>query len=192
MNFKYIMSPIKIITIGEAGVGKTALTMRYANDVFGLHGMTIGVDFATKSLPDGHKLQIWDTAGQESFRSISRSYYRGAHGALLVFALDNYSSFSKIHEWYTDFKNSNSQGLCVVVGTKNELYHTVQFDEIKQFCTLYDLPYFSCSAKKNINVDAPFSYLHENIKLSTQFCNEQQNVHIENQKVQKEYYCCQN
>ena len=65
------MKSIKVITIGEAGVGKTALTMRYANNTFGLHEMTIGVDFAIKHMNDGGKMQIWDTAGQEVRRSAS-------------------------------------------------------------------------------------------------------------------------
>ena len=158
------MVALKLITLGEAGVGKTALTMRYANNTYGLHEMTIGVDFATKNMPDGGKVQIWDTAGQETFRSISRSYYRGADGALVIFALNNLQSFHKVQSWIEDFKGVNETALCVLVGTKCETKHVVMNDDIEKLLQKFDLKYFECSAKLNQNINAPFEFIYNTCK----------------------------
>ena len=159
------MVSLKLITIGEAGVGKTALTLRYANNSYGFHEMTIGVDFAIKQLPNGTKLQIWDTAGQESFRSISRSYYRGADAAIVVFALNNLHSFNKIRMWIDDFRSVNRTAILVLVGSKCELNHEVSQDKIRDLLNVYNIKYFECSAKENINVSSPFDYIIDNYKL---------------------------
>ena len=153
--------------IGEAGVGKTALTMRYANNSYGFNEMTIGVDFATKQLPDGTKLQIWDTAGQETFRSISRSYYRGADAAIVMFALNNLHSFNQIQVWIEDFRSVNKTGLLVLVGSKCELKHEIFQDKIADLLYVYNIKYFECSAKENINVSMPFKYIIDTCKSNT-------------------------
>lgn len=158
------MVSLKLITIGEAGVGKTALTLRYANNSYGFHEMTIGVDFATKQLSNGTKLQIWDTAGQESFRSISRSYYRGADAAIAVFAMNNKQSFNKIKFWIDDFRSINNTAVVVLVGSKCELNHEVSQDQITELFHEYNISYFECSAKENMNVSLPFEYIIDNCK----------------------------
>ena len=155
------MKSLKLITIGEAGVGKTALTMRYANETFDMHEMTIGVDFAIKRMNDGGKIQIWDTAGQEAFRSISRSYYRGAHGCLIVFSLNDLRSFHKVQSWYEDFREINEDALCVLVGTKSELQRKVQDVQIKELCESLNLEYFETSAKCNTNVSSAFDSIYK-------------------------------
>ena len=160
------MKSIKAITIGEAAVGKTALTMRYAYNTFGLHEMTIGVDFAIKHMSDGGKIQIWDTAGQESFRSISRSYYRAADAALIVFSLNDLRSFSNVEYWYRDFRKINKHALCVLVGTKSELEKCVPEKKIQEMCNLLSLTYYETSAKCNINISSPFDYLYKHCNVN--------------------------
>lgn len=96
---------VKILIIGDAGVGKTSLTNRFTNGQFSMSYITtIGVDFKTKivKLEDKYvKYQVWDTAGQERFRSIAKAYYRGANGILLTFSLTNRVSFENIERWMT-------------------------------------------------------------------------------------------
>lgn len=156
------MKSLKVITIGDAGVGKTALTNRFTNNTFGIHGMTIGVDFAIKRYSDGGKIQIWDTAGQESFRSISRSYYRGADAALICFSLNDEQSFLKIMDWYEDLMNVNENCLCVLVGTKCELEHKIEKHNIENLINKMNVNYFECSAKLNMYCDLPFKYIYDN------------------------------
>ncbi|KAJ1416552.1 small GTPase superfamily, partial [Ochromonadaceae sp. CCMP2298] len=94
---------IKLLMIGDSGVGKTCLLLRYANDSFSPTFITtIGIDFKIKNIQlDGKriKLQIWDTAGQERFRTITTSYFRGAQGILLVYDVTDRNSFISIRNW---------------------------------------------------------------------------------------------
>merc|ERR1712072_230852 len=97
---------IKLLMIGDSGVGKTCLLLRYANDTFSPTFITtIGIDFKIKTIElDGKviKLQIWDTAGQERFRTITSSYYRGAHGIIVVYDVTDQESFNNVKTWLNE------------------------------------------------------------------------------------------
>jgi Ras-related protein Rab-2A len=96
----------KIIVVGEQGVGKSSLLSRYLKKEFhNEYNVTIGVEFLSRTLelPEGEAcLQIWDTAGQETFRSIIKNFYRGASGVLLVFSLTNKDSLTCLRRWVSD------------------------------------------------------------------------------------------
>ncbi len=96
---------IKLLLIGDTGVGKTSLLLRFADDRFSFdHIPTIGIDFKIKTIEiEGRlcKLQLWDTAGQERFRTITSAYYRGASGVLVVYDVTDKNSFATIPSWYT-------------------------------------------------------------------------------------------
>jgi len=98
---------LKIIILGESGVGKTALLHQYVmNDFLEEHKATIGADFLTKDITINDKsitLQIWDTAGQERFQSLGNAFYRGADACVLVFDITNQQTFDKIDEWRSNF-----------------------------------------------------------------------------------------
>ena len=100
---------IKIIIIGESGVGKTAILDRYVNDSFNdNYKSTIGVDFLTKQIIINQQLitmQIWDTSGQERFNSLSNAFYRGADACILVYDITNNNTFNKINDWKNTFEN---------------------------------------------------------------------------------------
>ena len=102
---------LKILIIGESAVGKSCLLLRYTDNRFTEAFMTtIGVDFKTKFLHidgDEVKLQIWDTAGQEKFRAITKAYYRGAHGILVVFDISRRDTFNQTKGWIDSNKISN-------------------------------------------------------------------------------------
>jgi Ras-related protein Rab-2A len=159
----------KIIIIGDANVGKTCLTLRFINDEYKTsYESTIGVEYGTKiiSIKDNRvKLQIWDTAGQEIFKSITKCYYRGASGAILVFDLSNKSTFQNIKKRLNDVKENGSANISIIlVGNKSDLQHREVCDQdINEIVTEYNLEYIECSAKQNINIDMVFSKLSEMI-----------------------------
>jgi Ras-related protein Rab-2A len=153
----------KYIIIGESGVGKSCLLLQFTDKRFEpLFDMTIGVEFGARSIQISNqevKLQIWDTAGQESFRSITRSYYRGACGALLVFDVTNRSSFQSLQGWLDDARaNCNVPITVMLVGNKSDLENKrqVSADEARAFAEEKGLTYIETSAKTSAGVDDAF------------------------------------
>ena len=106
---------IKLLTIGDSAVGKTCLLLRYASDSFQTTFITtIGIDFKTKDVSiDGKqvRLQIWDTAGQERFRTITTSYFNGAHGIMLVYDACDRASFNSIRNWVDQIQQHADQNV---------------------------------------------------------------------------------
>lgn len=102
---------LKVIIIGDSGVGKTNILTRYCEGIFkDSYVATIGVDFKVKMVDvEGRKvkLQIWDTAGQERFKNITQTYYKGAAGIILVYAINNQESFRNIQNWIKQIENSS-------------------------------------------------------------------------------------
>lgn len=118
----------KYILVGDSGVGKSCIVMQATDRKFeSCHEITIGVEFGSTvvTIPsDGTRiqLQLWDTAGHERFRSISRSYFRGSVGAILVYDVTNRTSFHSIHQWVTDLReHSDGTMQILLVGNKVDL-----------------------------------------------------------------------
>ena len=124
MNYEYIF---KYIIIGDSGVGKSCLLLQFLENSFKPnHEATIGVEFGTKviSIDNGLsvKLQVWDTAGQDAFKSITRSYYRNAAGALVVYDITNRNSFINVQKWLEEARtNGNREMVLALVGNKSDL-----------------------------------------------------------------------
>eukprot|EP00300_Choanocystis_sp_HF-7_P040103 c6528_g1_i1.p2 GENE.c6528_g1_i1~~c6528_g1_i1.p2 ORF type:complete len:217 (+),score=53.66 c6528_g1_i1:40-651(+) len=160
-EFDYLL---KCLMIGDCGVGKSSILKRYVDDTLpGEHQSTIGVDFKIKSVvKDGKsvKLQIWDTAGQERFRTITRSYYRGAHVIVIVFDITSRDSFASLDMWLTEIdKNVQSGVICkLVVGNKCDRVaeREVATDEAEAYCKSRSLQYFEASAMQNTNITELF------------------------------------
>ena len=131
---------------------------------------TIGVDFKIKTVVIDDKvvkLQIWDTAGQERFRTITTSYYRGAHGIFLVFDLNDEQSFRHIREWMGEVQRYSSPSKLsslILIGNKSDLPRKVSEGEIAEFCAEKNMQYIETSAKDNFNIDHAFISLARNIK----------------------------
>lgn len=154
-NYDYLF---KTIAIGDGGVGKTALTVRFSTGLFTEdYKMTIGVDFHVKTIPiDTYegvircKLQLWDTGGQERFSTIRPIYYRGALGAVLVFDLTNYASFEHLPRWIQEIRANTAANIpLLLVGNKSDLSdeRTVSISEINRFTRNANLYYMETSAK---------------------------------------------
>lgn len=156
----------KYILIGESGVGKTSLISRFCDEMYtNSYTATIGVDFKIKTIKINDKfvkLQIWDTAGQERFKTITTSYYRGAHCIIVVFDLTNQESFLKIEDWLKEVKKfANQDAQILILGNKvdNITDREVEIDTIEKYLISENiLPenYFEVSASENIKVDIAF------------------------------------
>ena len=122
-EYQYIF---KLILIGNSGVGKSSILQRYMKQTFEeSYKCTIGVDFLMKSLEikgKTVKLQLWDTAGQEKYKSMVASYYRGANVALVVFDITNHSSFDSLPVWIENYyKNGPEQKNIILIGNKKDM-----------------------------------------------------------------------
>uniref|UniRef100_A0A0G4HVC1 Uncharacterized protein n=1 Tax=Chromera velia CCMP2878 TaxID=1169474 RepID=A0A0G4HVC1_9ALVE len=153
----------KIVLIGDSGVGKSNLLSRFTRDEFNLESKsTIGVEFATKSVPtDGKiiKAQIWDTAGQERYRAITSAYYRGAVGALLVYDISKRASFEHIERWLTELRDHADPNIVILlVGNKSDLAHLrmVGAEEAAAFAEKHGLACIETSALDATNVEKAF------------------------------------
>ncbi len=181
----------KVLLLGDSDVGKSSLILRYTDETFNSKLVnSIGVDFKMKKKEiDGKviKVQIWDTAGHERFRSITYSYYRGANAIIIVFDLSDKKSFISITEWLKQIeKHANENVFKFLVGNKSDLVdkRQITYEEAKQYADEHDLPYIETSAKEGININELFdssiktflsnskSYRGEkNIKLNSQSTN---------------------
>ena len=152
---------IKILTLGDSGVGKTSIIQKFINDKFNQSMLsTIGVDFQSKVIIIDNikvKLKIWDTTGQERFKTLTSQYYNGADGALLIFDVTNKESFERINFWMNELnekKKLNELGL-LLIGNKIDLVNKriIDKEEAENFAKNNNLSYYETSALKNININ---------------------------------------
>ena len=160
VNFDYLL---KYIIIGDAAVGKSNLLLRYVHGQFKPeYQLTIGVEFGAKNIEIDSKMfriQIWDTAGQENFRSITRAYYKNSVCALVVDDISSRDSFNNVMSWIEDCRNQSPKTIFIVlVGNKCDLEdkRQVTYEEGKELADKNELLFFESSAKDGINVDDIF------------------------------------
>jgi len=160
----------KILTIGESGVGKTCILLRYTDNKFIKHHLTtIGIDYKTKDVNingKSIKLKIWDTAGQERFRNITQQYYKGADGIVLVFDLTDRNSFEKIREWMKQIQSyTQRESIAIVLlGNKCDAENkAVSAKEASDIAAEYNMKFFETSAMNNINIEESFKQLSTDI-----------------------------
>ena len=176
MSFEYIF---RYIIIGEIGVGKSSVLVRFTSDKFKAgYGATVGVEFLSQICEIGGKqikLQIWDTAGQEQYRSIARSYYRSVAGIFLVYditrwrnswieaLLANFSSrqsFEAVERWLHEAKSeANEKVTFLLIGNKSDLLEAreVSYDEGARLAHKHSMDFVEVSAKDDVNIREAFS-----------------------------------
>ena len=156
----------KLVIIGDAAVGKSCLLHQFVEGKFRKNSSyTIGVEFGSKSVSiagKSIKLQIWDTAGQERYRAVTRSYYRGAVGAVVVFDVSSKDSFDHVTNWITDAKTLARSDTCIIlVGNKADLKdkREVTFMEASRFAQENDIMFAETSAVTGVGVEDLFMKL---------------------------------
>ena len=179
-NYNYL---IKFIIIGDAAVGKSNLLVRYTSGQFKEeYQLTIGVEFGSNNVIIGdntYRIQIWDTAGQENFRSITRSYYKNTACAIIVYEISNKKSFENISSWIEECKNTAPKSiLMVLVGNKCDLEDNreVTEEEGREFAEKNGMLFFETSAKTGKNVEELFK----------------ESVKVIDQKIKENYYDLEN
>jgi len=161
----------KLLLIGDSGVGKSCLLLRFADDTYTeSYISTIGVDFKIRTIDlDAKtiKLQIWYTAGQERFRTITSSYYRGAHGIIVVYDTTDLESFNNVKQWLHEIDRYASENVNkLLVGNKSDLTskRAVSFDQAKEFADSLGIEFIETSAKNSTNVEKAFMMMASQIK----------------------------
>jgi len=157
----------KILLLGDTSVGKSCLLLRFCDNSFQeAHLSTIGLDFRLKTinLKDNRKvkIQIWDTAGEDRFRSITRNYYKGAKGILLIFDVTDKETFTHVRDWIERIHEESPEGITIcLVGNKIDMNESrvISNEEGKKIADEFKIPYFETSAKSNIGVEEVFTYL---------------------------------
>jgi Ras-related protein Rab-1A len=161
----------KLLLIGDSGVGKSCLLLRFSDDTYtDSYISTIGVDFKIRTIElDGKtiKLQIWDTAGQERFRTITSSYYRGAHGIIVVYDCTDLESFNNVKQWLEEIDRYACENVNkLLVGNKCDLTSkkVVAYQFAKEFADGLGIPFLETSAKNSTNVEQAFMTMASEIK----------------------------
>uniref|UniRef100_A0A3B1K4H6 small monomeric GTPase n=1 Tax=Astyanax mexicanus TaxID=7994 RepID=A0A3B1K4H6_ASTMX len=158
-----VLTTLKILIIGESGVGKSSLLLRFTDDTFDPElAATIGVDFKVKTIAiDGNraKLAIWDTAGQERFRTLTPSYYRGAQGVILVYDVTKRDTFTKLENWLNELETycTRNDLVKMLVGNKIDKHTSYYFSHV------LSLFFAEASAKTRDGVQCAFEELVEKI-----------------------------
>jgi len=153
----------KLLIIGDSGVGKSSLLLRFADNTFsGSYITTIGVDFKIRTIEVDNekvKLQIWDTAGQERFRTITSTYYRGTHGVIVVYDVTNGDTFANVKRWLHEIDQNCDVVNRILVGNKNDDPNrkVVLTEDAQRFAQQMGIQLFETSAKDNINVEEMFN-----------------------------------
>ncbi|KAL2939444.1 Ras-related protein RABD1 [Bienertia sinuspersici] len=161
----------KLLLIGDSSVGKSCLLLRFADDSYvDSYISTIGVDFKIRTVELDSKtikLQIWDTAGQERFRTITSSYYRGAHGIIIVYDVTEMESFNNVKQWLNEIDRYANESVCkLLVGNKCDLVENKVVDTQmgQALADELGIPFLETSAKDAINVEQAFLTMAGEIK----------------------------
>ena len=156
---------LKIVLVGESGVGKTSIITQYIDNIFQKDQQsTIGGTFSTKTVKCGNgkilKLEIWDTAGQERYRSVTKLFYKDANAAILVYDITNKFSFEEIQNyWFGQVKDSAPENIIIaIVANKLDLYENEQVDETiaRKYAQDNNALFASTSAKNTSGIEDLF------------------------------------
>ena len=160
-----IMETIKVVLIGDSGLGKTSIIQRYVNDVYDPNQLlSSSAQFITKTVElndeQSIKFDVWDTAGQEKFRALAKIFYKDAKAIVLVYDITNRSSFEQLQNyWFKEIEeNSLSDAILVIVGNKSDLYENEQVSdkEGQKFADEKNAIFKRTSALSNRNIDSLF------------------------------------
>jgi small GTP-binding protein len=192
-EIKLMEDTVKLIALGDSSVGKTSLILRYTEDWFASNSLTtIGIDvkFKTLRLSDRDiKLQIWDPAGQEKYRTITKSFYQRADGVLLMFDLTNPQSLEQVSLWMSQIKENAEADISVVLaGNKADLVESEEESLGSKVAAHYGIEFYCTSAKTGLNVDTAFTQLVQQVLGRKQY--RQQGVGLKTGSHSTQRRCC--
>jgi small GTP-binding protein len=164
----YSRNFLRIILIGDSTVGKTQILLRSTEGTFSEEAIsTIGVDFKSKTLQVGEKrwtMQLWDSAGQDRFRTITESYYRRADGVAVVFDVSRTVTFKNLSVWFESLSRHATPNLpTILIGNKSDLEHEVKKSEAEEFGRSKGVPVFYTSAKTNEGIEEALARLGHDV-----------------------------
>ena len=166
-TFDYLL---KYIIIGNSGVGKSNITIRFLYGKFeGNYIPTIGAEYGAKNIiidNKAYRIQIWDTAGQENFRSITRTYYNNCSCAFIIYDITNAKSFEDVQSWVNDCKkNTKNSLLFVLIGNKIDLkeQRVISYEEGEKYANEKGMLFFEVSALSGQNIEVCFVESLKNI-----------------------------
>ena len=190
----------KILLLGDTSVGKTCFLLKYTDNKFQIkHMSTIGLDYRVKSitLKSGKpvKLQLWDTAGQDRFRAITKSYYKSANGVILIYDITSIQTFDNVKTWISQIKEQSSQDIVIyIVGNKTDMEEErkIKTEEGKKLADEYGFPFIETSAKSGLNINETFEDIVE--KIDTIYSNKSGSDNKGNKlfKAKNKVNCCFN
>lgn len=159
---------LTFLTLGSSTVGKSSFITRYTKNIFRENTYsTVGLDFQTKTITMFDKtitVKLYDTAGQERFRGLSRAYYKNADGIILIFNIANRTSFNDVEVWRNEIKeNGNSRTSIILIGNKKDLEDNRETskEEAQALAKKYEMDYFEASAKTGDNINQAVEHLVE-------------------------------
>ena len=161
----------KLLLLGDSTVGKTCFLIKYSDQSFqDIHMATIGLDYRVKTMKLKNnkevKIQIWDTAGQDRFRSITKNYYKGSHGIILIYDITNRRTFENVQQWISQIREETSQNVVIyLIGNKIDMKEErkVSTEEGKKLADELGLPFMETSAKEGININEVFDDIVERV-----------------------------
>ena len=163
----------KILLVGDSGGGKTNIMLRYLNKEFNINTKaTVGVEFGSKNIIIDKKVikgQIWDTAGQERYRAITSSYYKGAHGAFVVYDITLKESFEAVDRWINDLRNNTDERLeIILIGNKSDLEEKRQVtkEEGEEKAKEKEVAFMETSALNCNNIEKAFNEILNKVYLA--------------------------
>jgi small GTP-binding protein len=182
----------KVVVLGNSNVGKTCIVHRFANDVFlDCSQPTIGANFVTKKLEMEncyYKFEVWDTAGQEKYRSLTPMYYKGAAAALVVYDISAHNSLDAARDWIKELHDHAPPSVAIaLVGNKSDLKRAVSKEAAMQLAQRYSLIHSEVSAKTGENVQETFFNLAKKLPKSAA-SKKKQGLKLEEPK--NNGYCC--
>ena len=161
---------IKVILIGDSGVGKTNIMSKYLKNQFMENSKaTVGVEFGSKLFNhEGHKIkaQIWDTAGQEKYKAITGAYYKGSKGAFVVYDITRKETFASIDRWVNDLKTTSDPKLTIIlIGNKNDMEDNRQVskEQGEEKAKSFECAFLETSALSGDNLDKAFNLMVKEI-----------------------------
>ena len=162
----------KVLLLGDSTVGKTCFLLRYCDKSFqDAHLSTIGLDYRLRTMTLKNnktiKLQIWDTAGQDRFRAITKNYYKGANGIILIYDVTNSQTFENVKNWITQIKEEASKNVVIYLAANKidvaDDLKVITPEEGQKMADEYQMPFFETSAKEGININEIFEDIVEKV-----------------------------